>query len=203
MVPMSLDQILWYTTIKIVRNSRDWVIFLTVYLLWGALISLIKSTTLKLAIMLTWDIEIIGHYILSAAKMINKLMMIDKIPNVVQTDLDLTELIRLKFGIQTRVQRLAALVDTFILEVATLPSHRLELKDISSASIYIKRISLPPPETEQYQEHAYLRDNNMYNSRVNYQKIRNVPKPKNTKRIEFSEILGEGEETNDDTLIST
>jgi hypothetical protein len=52
----------------------------------------------------------------------------------------------------------------------------------------------------------------MYNAQVGYQKTRNAPvprrlivvlKPKNTKRIEFAEILGEGEGNEDDTFIST
>jgi hypothetical protein len=203
---------LWYTTIKIGRNSKEWVIFIALYLLRGAFISLTRGATLKLTNTLAWDIEIIGYYSFSAAKLINKLTMIDKVRKVVRLDLDLTELNRLRFGIQSRIQGLAELVSISMLGVTMLLRHLLDLKDASSASIYVQQTSPTPTEKKPHQDHASLKDIRMYNTQVSYQKTRNPPaprrlivvlKPKNTKRIEFSEVLGEGEGNEDGTLIST
>ena len=212
MASVSLDWMLWYTTIKIGKNSKEWVIFITLYLLRGAFISLTRSATLKLTNTLAWDIEIIGHYIFSAAKLINKLTMIDKVRKVVRLDLDLTELNRLRFGFQSRIQGLAELVSISSLGVTMLLRLLLDLKDASSASIHVQQSSPTPTDKKPHQDHASLKDISMYNTQVSYQKTRNPPaprrlivvlKPKNTKRIEFSEILGEGEGNEDDTLIST
>ena len=203
---------LLYTTIKIGRNSKELVIFITLYLLRGAFVSLTRSATLKLTNTLAWDIEIIGYYIFSAAKPINMLTMIDKLRKVVRLGLDLTELNGLRFGIQSRIQGLAELVGISSLGVTMLLRRLLDSKDASSASIYVQQTTPTPIEKKLYQEHASLQDSSMYNAQVSYQKTRNAPvprrlivvlKPKNTKRIEFAEVLGEGEGNEDDTLIST
>lgn len=202
---------LLYTTIKIGRNSKEWVIFITLYLLRGAFVSLARSATLKLTNTLAWDIEIIGYYIFSAAKPINKLTMIDKLRKVVRLGLVLTELNGLRFGIQSKIQGLAELVGISSLGVIMLLRRLLDSKDASSDSIYVRQRTPTPIEKKLYQEHASLQDSRMYNAQVSYQKTRNalvprrlivVLKPKNTKRIEFAEVLGEGE-GKDDTLIST
>jgi hypothetical protein len=212
MAAVSLDWMLLYTTIKIGRNSKEWVIFITLYLLRGAFVSLTRSATLKLTNTLAWDIEIIGHYIFSAAKPINKLTMIDKLRKVVRLGLDLTELNGLRFGIQSRIQGLGELVSISSLGVTMLLRRLLDSKDASSASIYVRQTTPTPIEKKLCQEHASLQDSSMYNAQVSYQKTRNAPvprrlivvlKPKNTKRIEFAEVLGEGEGNEDDTLIST
>jgi hypothetical protein len=212
MAAMSLDWILLYTTIKIGRNSKELVIFITWYLLKGAFVSLTRSATLKLTNILAWDIEIIGYYIFSAAKPINKLTMIDKLRKVVRLGLDLTELNGLRFGIQSRIQGLAELIGISNSGVTMLLRFLLDSKDASSDSIYVRQTTPSPIEKKLYQEHASLQDSNMYNAQVSYQKTRNalvprrlivVLKPKNTKRIEFAEVLGEGEGNEDDTLIST
>jgi hypothetical protein len=212
MAAMSLDWMLLYTTIKIGRNSKELVIFITLYLLRGAFVSLTTSATLKLTNTLAWDIEIIGYYIFSAAKSINKLTMIDKLRKVVRLGLDLTELNGLRFGIQSRIQGLAELVGISSLGVIMLLRRLLDSKDASSDSIYVRQTTPAPIEKKLYQEHASLQDSRMYNAQVSYQKTRNalvprrsivVLKPKNTKRIEFAEVLGEGEGNEDDTLIST
>src|SRR5918996_643895 len=198
---------LLYTTIKIGRNSKELVIFITLYLLRGAFVSLTRSATLKLTNTLAWDIEIIGYYIFSAAKPINKLTMIDKLRKVVRPGLDLTELNGLRFGIQSRIQGLAELVGISSLGVIMLLRRLLD-----SDSIYVRQTTPTPIEKKLYQEHASLQNSRMYNAQVSYQKTRNalvprrlivVLKPKNTKRIEFAEVLGEGEGNEDDTLIST
>lgn len=203
---------LLYTTIKIGRNSKELVIFITLYLLRGAFVSLTRSATLKLTNTLAWDIEIIGYYIFSAAKPINKLTMIDKLRKVVRLGLVLTELNGLRFGIQSKIQGLAELVGISSLGVIMLLRRLLDSKDASSDSIYVRQRTPTPIEKKLYQEHASLQDSRMYNAQVSYQKTRNalvprrlivVLKPKNTKRIEFAEVLGEGEENEDDTLIST
>lgn len=203
---------LLYTTIKIGRNSKELVIFITLYLLRGAFVSLTRSATLKLTNTLAWDIEIIGYYIFSAAKPINKLTMIDKLRKVVRLGLDLTELNGLRFGIQSKIQGLAELVGISSLGVIMLLRRLLDSKDASSDSIYVRHRTPTPIEKKLYQEHASLQDSRMYNAQVSYQKTRNalvprrlivVLKPKNTKRIEFAEVLGEGEGNEDDTLIST
>lgn len=203
---------LLYTTIKIGRNSKEWVIFITLYLLRGAFVSLTRSAALKLTNTLAWDIEIIGYYIFSAAKPINKLTMIDKLRKVVRLGLDLTELNGLRFGIQSKIQRLAELVGISSLGVIMLLRRLLDSKDASSDSIYVRQTTPSPIEKKLYQEHASLQDSRMYNAQVSYQKTRNalvprrlivVLKPKSTKRIEFAEVLGEGEGNEDDTLIST
>lgn len=203
---------LLYTMIKIGRNSKELVIFITLYLLRGAFVSLTRSATLKLKNTLAWDIEIIGYYIFSAAKPINKLTMIDKLRKVVRLGLDLTELNGLRFGIQSRIQGLAELVGISSLGVTMLLRRLLDSKDASSDSIYVRQTTPTPIEKKLYQEHASLQDSGMYNAQVSYQKTRNalvprrlivVLKPKNTKRIEFAEVLGEGEGNEDDTLIST
>lgn len=192
---------LLYTTIKIGRNSKELVIFITLYLLRGAFVSLTRSATLKLTNTLAWDIEIIGYYIFSAAKPINKLTMIDKLRKVVRLGLNLTELNGLRFG-----------VGISSLGVIMLLRRLLDSKDASSDSIYVRQTTPTPIEKKLYQEHASLQDSRMYNAQVSYQKTRNalvprrlivVLKPKNTKRIEFAEVLGEGEGNEDDTLIST
>ena len=202
---------LLYTTIKIGRNSKELVIFITLYLLRGAFVSLTRSATLKLTNTLAWDIEIIGYYIFSAAKPINKLTMIDELRKVVRLGLDLTELNGLRFGIQSRIQGLAELVGVSSLGVTMLLRRLLDSKDASGDSIYVRQTTPTSIEKKLYQEHASLQDSSMYNAQVSYQKIRNAPvprrlivelKPKNTKRIEFAEILGEGEGAKDDTLIS-
>ena len=212
MAAMSLDWMLLYTTIKIGRNSKELVIFITLYLLRGAFVSLTRSATLKLKNTLAWDIEIIGYYIFSAAKPINKLTMIDKLRKVVRLGLDLTELNGLRFGIQSRIQGLAELVGISSLGVIMLLRRLLDSKDASSDSIYVRQTTPTPIENKLYLEHASLQNSRMYNARVSYQKTRNalvprrlivVLKPKNTKRIEFAEVLGEGEGNEDDTLIST
>ena len=214
MAAMSLDWMLLYTTIKIARNSKELVIFITLYLLRGAFVSLTRSATLKLTNTLAWDIEIIGYYIFSAAKPINKLTMIDKLRKVVRLglDLNLTELNGLRFGIQSRIQGLAELVGISSLGVIMLLRRLLDSKDASGDSIYVRQRTPTPIEKKLYQEHASLQDSRMYNAQVSYQKTRNalvprrlivVLKPKNTKRIEFAEVLGEGEGNEDDTLIST
>ena len=212
MAAMSLDWMLLYTTIKIGRNSKELVIFITLYLLRGAFVSLTRSATLKLTNTLAWDIEIIGYYIFSAAKPINKLTMIDKLRKVVRLGLDLTELNGLRFGIQSRIQGLAELVGISSLGVIMLLRRLLDSKDASSDSIYVRQTTPTPIENKLYLEHASLQNSRMYNARVSYQKTRNalvprrlivVLKPKNTKRIEFAEVLGEGEGNEDDTLIST
>jgi hypothetical protein len=203
---------LLYTTIKIGRNSKEWVIFITLYLLRGAFVSLTRSAALKLTNTLAWDIEIIGYYIFSAAKPINKLTMIDKLRKVVRLGLDLTELNGLRFGIQSKIQGLAELVGISSLGVIMLLSRLLDSKDASSDSIYVQQTTPTPIEKKLYQEHASLQNSRMYNAQVSYQKTRNalvprrlivVLKPKNTKRIEFAEVLREGEGNEDDTLIST
>ena len=203
---------LLYTTIKIGRNSKELVIFITLYLLRGAFVSLTRSATLKLTNTLAWDIEIIGYYIFSAAKPINKLTMIDKLRKVVRLGLVLTELNGLRFGIQSKIQGLAELVGISSLGVIMLLRRLLDSKDASSDSIYVRQRTPTPIEKKLYQEHASLQDSRMYNAQVSYQKTRNalvprrlivVLKPKNTKRIEFAEVLGEGEGNEDDTLIST
>jgi hypothetical protein len=203
---------LLYTTIKIGRNSKEWVIFITLYLLRGAFVSLTRSAALKLTNTLAWDIEIIGYYIFSAAKPINKLTMIVKLRKVVRLGLDLTELNGLRFGIQSKIQGLAELVGISSLGVIMLLRRLLDSKDASSDSIYVRQTTPSPIEKKLYQEHASLQDSRMYNAQVSYQKTRNalvprrlivVLKPKNTKRIEFAEVLGEGEGNEDDTLIST
>ncbi|HEY3524861.1 MAG TPA: hypothetical protein VGK47_01600 [Nitrososphaeraceae archaeon] len=202
---------LLYTTIKIGRNSKELVIFITLYLLRGAFVSLTRSATLKLTNTLAWDIEIIGYYIFSAAPII-KLTMIDKLRKVVRLGLDLTELNGLRFGIQSKIQGLAELVGISSLGVIMLLRRLLDSKDASSDSIYVRQRTPTPIEKKLYQEHASLQDSRMYNAQVSYQKTRNalvprrlivVLKPKNTKRIEFAEVLGEGEGNEDDTLIST
>ena len=212
MAAMSLDWMLLYTTIKIGRNSKELVIFITLYLLRGAFVSLTRSATLKLTNTRAWDIEIIGYYIFSAAKPINKLTMIDKLRKVVRLGVDLTELNGLRFGIQSRIQGLAELVGISSLGVTMLLRRLLDSKDASSDSIYVRQTTPTPIEKKLYQEHASLQDSRMYNAQVSYQKTRNallprrlivVQKPKNTKRIEFAEVLGEGEGNEDDTLIST
>ncbi len=212
MAAVSLDWMLLYTTIKIGRHSKEWLIFITLYLLRGAFVSLTRSATLKLTNTLTWDIEIIGHYIFSAAKPINNLTMIDKLREVVRLGLDLTEFNGLRFGIQSRIQGLAKLASISSLGVTILLRRLLDSKDASSASIYIQQTTPTPIEKKLYQEHASLQDSSMYNAQVSYQKTRNAPvprrlivvlKPKNTKRIEFAEVLGKGEGNEDDTLIST
>ena len=199
---------LLYTTIKIGRNSKELVIFITLYLLRGAFVSLTRSATLKLTNTLAWDIEIIGYYIFSAAKPINKLTMIDKLRKLVI----LTELNGLRFGIQSKIQGLAELVGISSLGVIMLLRRLLDSKDASSDSIYVRQRTPTPIEKKLYQKHASLQDSRMYNAQVSYQKTRNalvprrlivVLKPKNTKRIEFAEVLGEGEGNEDDTLIST
>lgn len=196
---------------KIGRNSKEWVIFITLYLLRGAFVSLTRSATLKLTNTLAWDIEIIGHYIFLAAEPINKLTMINKVCKVIRLGLDLTELNGLRFGIQSRIQGLAELVSISSLGITMLLRHLLDLKDASSASIYVQQTSPTSIEKKLQQDHVSLQDSSMYNAQVSYQKIRNAPvprrlivelKPKNTKRIEFAEILGEGEGNEDDTLIS-
>lgn len=201
MAAMSLDWTLLYTTIKIGRNSKELVTFITLYLLRGAFVSLTRSATLKLTNTLAWDIEIIGYYIFSAAKPINKLTMIDKLRKVVRLGLNLTELNGLRFG-----------VGISSLGVIMLLRRLLDSKDASSDSIYVRQRTPTPIEKKLYQEHASLQDSRMYNAQVSYQKTRNalvprrlivVLKPKNTKRIEFAEVLGEGEGNEDDTLIST
>lgn len=203
---------LLYTTIKIGRNSKEWVIFITLYLLRGAFVSLTRSAALKLTNTLAWDIEIIGYYIFSAAKPINKLTMIDKLRKVVRLGLDLTELNGLRFGIQSKIQGLAELVGISSLGVIMLLRRLLDSIDASSDSIYVRQTTPTPIEKKLYKEHASLQDSRMYNAQVSYQKTRNalvprrlivVLKPKNTKRIEFAEVLGEGEGNEDDTLIST
>lgn len=203
---------LLYTTIKIGINSKEWVIFITLYLLRGAFVSLTRSATLKLTNTLAWDIEIIGYYIFSAAKPINKLTMIDKLRKVVRLGLDLTELNGLRFGIQSKIQGLAELVGISSLGVIMLLRRLLDSKDASSDSIYVRQRTPTPIEKKLYQKHASLQDSRMYNAQVSYQKTRDalvprrlivVLKPKNTKRIEFAEVLGEGEGNEDDTLIST
>jgi hypothetical protein len=207
----SLYWMLRHITIKIGRNSKEWVIFITLYLLRGAFVSLTRSATLKLTNTLAWDIEIIGHYIFLAAEPINKLTMINKVCKVIRPGLDLTELNGLRFGIQSRIQGLAELVSISSLGITMLLRHLLDLKDASSASIYVQQTSPTPIEKKLQQDHVSLQDSSMYNAQVSYQKIRNAPvprrlivelKPKNTKRIEFAEILGEGEGNKDDTLIS-
>lgn len=207
----SLYWMLRHITIKIGRNSKEWVIFITLYLLRGAFVSLTRSATLKLTNTLAWDIEIIGHYIFLAAEPINKLTMINKVCKVIRLGLDLTELNGLRFGIQSRIQGLAELVSISSLGITMLLRHLLDLKDASSASIYVQQTSPTPIEKKLQQDHVSLQDSSMYNAQVSYQKIRNAPvprrlivelKPKNTKRIEFAEILGEGEGNEDDTLIS-
>jgi hypothetical protein len=207
----SLYWMLRHITIKIGRNSKEWVIFITLYLLRGAFVSLTRSATLKLTNTLAWDIEIIGHYIFLAAEPINKLTMINKVCKVIRPGLDLTELNGLRFGIQSRIQGLAELVSISSLGITMLLRHLLGLKDASSASIYVQQTSPTPIEKKLQQDHVSLQDSSMYNAQVSYQKIRNAPvprrlivelKPKNTKRIEFAEILGEGEGNKDDTLIS-
>ncbi len=212
MAAMSLDWMLLYTTIKIGRNSKEWVIFITLYLLRGAVVSLTKSATMKLTESLAWGIEIIGHYIFSAAMPINKLTMIDKLREVVRLGLVLTELNGLRFGIQSKIQGLAELIGISSLGVIMLLRRLLDSKDASSGSIYVRQTTPTPIEKKLYQEHASLQDSRMYNAQVSYQKTRNalvprrlivVLKPKNTKRIEFAEVLGEGEGNEDDTLIST
>jgi hypothetical protein len=212
MAAMSLDWMLLYTTIKIGRNSKEWVIFITLYLLRGAFVSLTRSATLKLTNTLAWDIEIVGHYIFLAAKPINKLTMIDKLRKVVRLGLDLTELNGLRFDIQSRIQGLAEVASISSLGVTKLFRRLLDSKDASSASIYVQQTTPTPVEKKLYQEHASLQDSSMYNAQVSYQKTRDAPvprrsivvlKPKNTKRIEFAEVLGEGEGNENDTLIST
>jgi hypothetical protein len=212
MAAMSLDWMLLYTTIKIGRNSKEWVIFITLYLLRGAFVSLTRSATMKLTNTLAWDIEIIGHYIFSAAKPINKLTMIDKLRKVVRRGLDLTELNGLRFGIQSRIKGLAGLVSISSLGETMLFRRLLDSKDASSASIYVQQTTPTPIEKKLNQEHASLQDSSMYNAQVSYQKTLNAPvprrlivvlKPKYTKRIEFAELLGEGEGNENDTLIST
>ena len=207
----SLYWMLRHITIKIGRNSKEWVIFITLYLLRGAFVSLTRSATLKLTNTLAWDIEIIGHYIFLAAEPINKLTMINKVCKVIRPGLDLTELDGLRFGIQSRIQGLAELVSISSLGITMLLRHLLGLKDASSASIYVQQTSPTPIEKKLQQDHVSLQDSSMYNAQVSYQKIRNAPvprrlivelKPKNTKRIEFAEILREGEGNKDDTLIS-
>jgi hypothetical protein len=207
----SLYWMLRHITIKIGRNSKEWVIFITLYLLKGAFVSLTRSATLKLTNTLAWDMEIIGHYIFLAAEPINKLTMINKVCKVIRLGLDLTELNGLRFGIQSRIQGLAELVSISSLGITMLLRHLLDLKDASSASIYVQQTSPTPIEKKLQQDHVSLQDSSMYNAQVSYQKIRNAPvprrlivelKPKNTKRIEFAEILGEGEGAKDDTLIS-
>lgn len=196
---------------KIGRNSKERAIFITLYLLRGAFVSLTRSATLKLTNTLAWDIEIIGHYIFLAAEPINKLRMINKVCKVIRLGLDLTELNGLRFGIQSRIQGLAELVSISSLGITMLLRHLLDLKDASSASIYVQQTSPTSIEKKLQQDHVSLQDSSMYNAQVSYQKIRNAPvprrlivelKPKNTKRIEFAEILGEGEGNKDDTLIS-
>ncbi len=208
MAAMSLDWMLLYTTIKIGRNSKEWVIFITLYLLRGAFVSLTRSATLELTNTLAWDIEIIGYYIFSAAKP----TMIDKLRKVVRLGLDLTELNGLRLGIQSKIQGLAELVGISSLGVIMLLRRLLDSRDASSDSIYGRQRTPTPIEKKLYQEHASLQDSRMYNAQVSYQKTRNalvprrlivVLKPKNTKRIEFAEVLGEGEGKEDDTLIST
>jgi hypothetical protein len=212
MAAVSLDWMLLYTTIKIGRNSKEWVIFITLYLLRGAFVSLTRSATLKLTNTLAWDIEIISHYIFLAAKQINKLTMIDKVRKVVRLGLYLTELDGLRFGIQSRIQGLAEHVSISSLGVTMLLRRLLDSKDASSASIHVQQTSPTPIEKILHQDHASLQDSSMYNAQVSYQKTRNAPvprrlivvlKPKNTKRIEFAEVLGEGEGNEDDSLIST
>jgi hypothetical protein len=213
MAVVSLGWMLLYTTIKIGRNSKEWVIFITLYLLRGAFVSLTRSAALKLTNTLAWDIEIIGHYIFSAAKPINKLTMIDKLRKVVRLGLDLTDRFNgIGFGIQSRIQGLAELVSISSLGVTMLFRRLLDSKDAFSASIYVQQTTPTPIGKNLYQEHASLQDSSMYNPQVSYQKTRNAPvpsrlilvlKPKNTKRIEFAEVMGEGEGNEDDTLIST
>src|SRR5688500_13126478 len=193
---------LLYTTIKIGRNSKEWVIFITLYLLRGAFVSLTRSATLKLTNTLAWDIEIIGYYIFSAAKPINKLTMIDKLREVVRLGLVLTELNGLRFGIQSKIQGLAELVGISSLGVIMLLRRLLDSKDASSDSIYVRQTTRSPIEKKLYQEHASLLDSRTRNALVPRRLIV-VLKPKNTKRIEFAEVLGEGEGNEDDTLIST
>ena len=212
MAAMSLDWMLLYTTIKIGRNSKELVIFITLYLLRGAFVSLTRSATLKLTNTLAWDIEIIGYYIFSAAKPINKLTMIDELRKVVRLGLDLIELNGLRFGIQSRIQGLAEFVGISSLGVTMLLRRLLDSKDASSDSIYVRQTTPTPIENKLYLEHASLQNSRMYNAQVGYQKTWNalvprrlivVLKPKNTKRIEFAEVLGEGEGNEDDTLIPT
>ena len=202
MVQFSLDKPLWFAASKTRRSLENYAIFVIRYLLTGALVIVINRFALKVSITFAWNAELIRHYIFSAIKRANKMMI--KMSKAVQSDLAPAIIARFKSRIQIRNQGLpvsSALLSRQLLEWA-----------ITRRSLLMQRMSLSLLNTERLQDRACPREDNMSSLQMDNLKIWSYPalkkltyirKTKSTKRIEFSEMLEEGKEVERDGLVST
>ena len=203
MVQFSLDKPLWFAASKTRGSLENYAIFVFRYLLTGALVIVIKRFALKLSITFAWNAELIRHYIFSAIKRTNKMMI--KMSKAVQSDLAPALIARFKFRIQMRNQGLTV-------SFALLSRQNLDLAAILRRSLLIQRMSLSLLKAERLQDRACPREDTMSRLQMDNQKIWSGPalmkltyirKTKSTKRIEFSEMLEEGKEVEKDGLVST
>jgi hypothetical protein len=203
MVQFSLNKPLWFAASKTRRTVGNSAIFVFRYLLTGALVIVIKRFALKLSINFAWNAELIRHYIFSAIKGTNKMTI--KMNKAVRLDLALALIARFKSRIQMRNQGLPV-------SSALLSRQHLDLAAISRRSLSMQRMFLSLLKTERQQDLAWPGEASMSRLQIDNQKIWSDPtlkkltyirKTKNTKRIEFSEMLDEGKEVEKDGLVST
>ena len=193
MVQFSLNKSLWFAASQTRSTVENCAIFVFRYLLTGALVIVIKRLVLKLSITLAWNAELIRHYIFSAIKKTNKMTI--KMSKAVQLDLALAYIMRFKSRIQMRNQGLSA-------SSTLLSRQHLDLTAISRRSL-MQRMSLSLLNTERLQDRACPGEDSMSRLQINNQKLTYIRKTKSTKRIEFSEILEEGEKVEKRGLVST
>jgi hypothetical protein len=194
MVQFSLNKPLWFAASKTHRTVENSAIFVFRYLLTGALVIVIKRFVLKLSITLAWNAELIRHYIISASKKTNKMTI--KMSKAVQLDSALAYVMRFKSHIQMRNQGLPA-------SSALLSRQHLDLTAILRRSLLMQRMSLSLLKTEPLQDRACPGEDSMSRLQISDQKLNYIRKRKSTKRIEFSEMLEEGEKVEKHGLVST
>jgi hypothetical protein len=194
MVQFSLNKPLWFAASKTRRTMENCAIFVFRYLLTGALVIVIKRFVLRLSITFAWNAELIRHYIFSAIKKTNKMTI--KMSKATQLDSALAYIMRLKSHIQMRNQSLPA-------SSTLLSRQHLDLMAISRRSLLMQRMSLSLLKTERLQDRACPGEDSMSRLQINNQKLTYIHKTKSTKRIEFSEMLEEGEKVEKHGLVST
>lgn len=194
MAQFFLNKPSWFAAAKTHRTVENSAIFVFRYLLTGALVIVIKGFVLKLSITLAWNVELIRHYIFSAIKKTNKMTI--KMSKAVQLDLALAYIMRFKSRIQMRNQGLPA-------SSALLSRQHLDLTAIWRRFLLMQRMSLSLLNTERLQDRAWPGEDSMYRLQINDQKLTYIRKTKSTKRIEFSEMLEEGEKVKEHGLLST
>ena len=187
MAQFFLNKLSWFAVSKTRRTVENSAIFVFRYLLTGALVIVIKGFVLKLSITLAWNVELICHYIFSSVKKTNKMTI--KMSRALKSDLVLAYIMRFKSRIQTRNQGLPA-------SSALLSRQHLDLTAISRRSLLMQRTSLSLLKTERLQD-------SMSRLQIKNQKLTYIRKTKSTKRIEFSEMLEEGEKVKEHGLLST